>query len=273
MRTALLIGFSYANGVETKLPGVSIDLYLMYRLAQNSKADNILVVTDIDKDEDNQLLTEAIVSEIADLDLYNFISRLTTQDGYISYRSKQQLQEVIVQACQSDQLFLYYSGHGAEDSFILPSLEKLGTCWIVDTIRCCRVCQSLIVLDCCNASIDLPYKLAGRYRLRSRNFVRPNILCLAASQQGESSYASGRGSTFTRSLVRALGAGCLVDKGRRRSHRNLNHLVQRITSEYKGSTVNVYSSHPNINNMYSWLYGKTMEVVVDGCCVRIKRNI
>lgn len=273
MRTALLIGFSYTNGVETKLPGVSIDLYLMYRLAQVSKADNILVVTDIDKDEDNQLLTEAIVSEIADLDLYNFISRLKTQPGYIAYRNKQQLQELISQACQSDQLFLYYSGHGAEDSFILPSLERLDTCWIVDTIRCCRVCQSLIVLDCCNASIDLPYKLAGRYRLRSRNFVRPNILCLAASQQGESSYASGRGSTFTRSLVRALGAGCLVDKGRRRSHRNLNHLVQRITSEYKGSTVNVYSSHPNINNMYSWLYGKTMEVVVDGCCVRIKRNI
>jgi hypothetical protein len=268
MRVAILVGFCYKNGVEEYLPGVTIDLYLMYKLALRAKMDTV-IVTDIDEAEPTEILTEAIIDEIADRDLYTFMER--TQEQRELFRGKQWLEKRIGEISDraSDILF-YYSGHADNGNFILPSLERMKMDSLLDYLD--RPCRALIVTDCCNGdSWNLPYRYKKRFRLVAppdRRFIEGNVLVLSASKEGESSYASRRGSSFTRSLAKCLGL-CGVRKGARLT---LEQLINLLQQSYRDSTVAIHSSYPGHRELWGWILGRSLDISIRDCWVSIRKE-
>lgn len=262
MPTALIIGFSYENSSELTLPGVSIDLYLIYKMVVRAKFTDILVVTDIENDQSEAILAEAIVSEIADSDLYRFLTRLKESSHYVKYTTKDALVEVIRQACQDDQLLFYYSGHGRHRHFILPN-DKLSMTELVSSIRQ----ECLAIIDCCNGGLELPYRLnTSGYRLCNSIFPRATILCLSASQEGESSFASHKGSVFTRNIVKAI---CPDQVRKGRTKRRIQDIRDEIS---KACPITISSTRPNVKDIWSWVRGKSIEVTIEDNLVKIRKR-
>jgi len=257
MRVAVLIGLSYQNSIERTLPGVSIDLYLMTKLADRAGMDRVVVITDLCTDEPEDILTEAIIGEFAERDLYHFIAQIKAQGRYERFRSKAWLVERLEQLTHdSTDLLIYYSGHGSKKQFILPSLERLPMDSLLD--YCDHPCRAFLIVDCCNASLSLPYRYQRRFRLSSKErFIKGRVLSILSSQDGENAYSSRHGSTFTRALARSLG---LVGVKKGPSH-SLTSWLKELRSLYQHATIDLRSSYPK-EEMWPWLLGKRLNVTI-----------
>ncbi len=138
MKVALLIGFSYEytsrSSVPTKsyvkaisqkifqrLPGIIVDLYLAYLHALAIKADRIVIITDIYKNQETKILLDAMVKGIVDNGILTFITDAAKLGHIKLYKNKSWIRNVIKETCEdANQLFIYYTGHQLDGYFILP---------------------------------------------------------------------------------------------------------------------------------------------------------
>lgn len=266
MKAAVLIGLTYDQGIELKLPGTIVDLYLTYQLAIRARVDRIIIITDL-VEANSTIITEAIIGEVARPDLFQFLDQIKTSGIYQPFTSKADLiQTLTLISSQYQDVLIYYSGHGDQRSLILPSLERLPMTGLIDPFD--REHRLVIIMDCCNGTdCELPYQYQRQFRLVRTKFIRPKVLVLSASQPGESSYSTNCGSTFTRCLSRCLG---LIDSAKR-PKLNLGSLVDQLRTQYHDSTLNVYASHPSFQ-FWTWLLGWRLEVKVLDGEVLIRRN-
>lgn len=238
MRCALLIGFEYKK--YEKLPGILVDLYQVYCFLIKIGWKNIYVFTDIEKDEQTEVLKAAILEKTVDSNILSFIADIKDKNQYICFKDHQHYNNfnLTLSKITKDNLFIYYSGHSKDDYFILPNQ---GLICIRKLLKCK---QSFIVMDCCEGGLNLPFILNDYiYRLENENFVKPEIICMASSLNNQKSTISKTGSNFTKHLFKIINDSSL----------NMSEILTKINKNLK-ETANVSASYPNLHYIFGWFY-------------------
>lgn len=291
MKTVIIIGFDY-RGTKT-LPGIPIDLYYVYNTILKIKPDKVKVITDIVSDYDPLELIEAIIDEIANNDIYNFIKVLKERRQYELYNSLESFKNIIKETInESDQIFFYYSGHSKNGDLLLPSIQNgwsgslnhsnkddsynhLSRNGCSSRVGINEIKQLVIdgsktnsdiffVFDCCDfTGLDLPFILRkGRFYLNrdcnvnEHTFNTQNILCIGSTLPHEISGATGKGSLFTSSLCKLLVIG-------ERSLDKVSTIVGENVSKFNKQTITITSSKSDIKLVPSWIYGLSVDLYVD----------
>lgn len=223
-----------------------MDLYQMYRYCRLIGIRDIYVLTDLDTDEMTPAILKAICDDIVDVYIRTFLEDLQKTRYYHRYRPLQFLSQIsdMVTQTSSNQLLLYYTGHGLASSDGCGCL-KMPDSVVVETKELRNLLlrktqkntQMLWIFDCCNGSgLELPYLLESdesstliRYRLNNLSLCpQQRIVIFAAARFHQDANASVLGSVFTSSLLRLL----------KRSTRSLHTIRQTcksiITSSYPG---------------------------------------
>lgn len=286
MKICLLIGFQYAlNGEnpekspikeETKkvfndlhidlrklyLPSICIDLFQAYQFSRKMKPDRIIVITDILEDPPTKDIKDAIVKEIVDGNVLKFIQTIKNNNEHYSYSDLPEMLRTIGENIKGvHQLFFYYTGHAKNNFLILPNNLIHATEIKNHLLRCVSPSSQICLLfDCCfGININLPFRLQDkRYSLVSSSssaFSRQSIICISSSSDNENAGLTDIGSIFTRIIFRLLNS----------SNRSIYHLISEINKQSKvllaqnpqyilSQTSNVYSSHPDLFCLFSWLF-------------------
>src|SRR3989304_6778972 len=126
MKISILIGFCYDNIEKNKLPGIVIDLYLAYKMSLQMKSDQIIIITDLNKDQNTIILLNAITEGIVDAGILNFIENIKKKNIYHKFTDKFFLVELLETLVKCmDQIFIYYTGHLFKDNIILPNNNNI----------------------------------------------------------------------------------------------------------------------------------------------------
>lgn len=240
MRHAVLIGFEYKN--YKKLPGILVDLYQVYSFLKKIGwlDTQIQVFTDIETDEATHVLKTAILEKTVDSNILSFIEDIKKKNQHILFTEYNHNNNFISTLCKfKHNLFLYFSGHSKKEYFVLPN-ENLVS--IKNIIKCK---QLLVILDCCEGGLNLPFVLNkdNIYRLQNENFIKPEILCIASSAKSEKSTISKSGSSFTKHLFNIINDSDL----------SMKEILNRINQMVK-ETANVSTTYPNLHYIYAWFY-------------------
>lgn len=243
MRSALLIGFEYKN--YKKLPGILVDLYQVYSFLKKIGwlDTQIYVFTDIQTDEATHVLKTAILEKTVDSNILSFIQDIKKKGQHILFTEYNHQNNFISRLSKfKDNLFLYFSGHSEGEYFVLPN-ENLVS--IKNIIKCK---QLLVILDCCEGGLNLPFLLNkdNIYRLQNEIFIKPEILCIASSAKSEKSTISKSGSSFTKHLFNIINDSGL----------SMKEILNRINQMVK-ETANVSTTYPNIHYINAWFYSNT----------------
>lgn len=208
-KTVNIVGFEYRDHLY--LPGIVLDLYQAYKYFRQ-RGYVVNVITDVKKDVWNPLFVKAVAECIVDADVATFIQDIKSSNNYWQFQNGTRLVEWIRDhPCQ----VMFYSGHGIQDRFMLPTGEGID----IDAIRD-LVCYSnplgekiCFILDCCHPhGLQLPYALfpqETRYKshpVSSSSKVTSDydIQCLVSSAVNEKSVTSKCGSVCTQSLFQLL---------------------------------------------------------------------
>lgn len=291
MTTVILIGFQYNDKISEKssdypkecikestnmeiqmnrLPGIIIDLYQCYCFVQKIKPERILLITDIPEDQQFTLLKGAIIDQIVDQNIFTFIEKCKTKQQYIKYSTYIDFMATISLNCHlSDRVLIYYTGHAKNGCLILPDDNLVPLTKLRETITQCSPphCNILIILDCCNCNgLELPFrlhrtdstwKMPYRYMYNiggDRYFCKQKIICISSTTNNENSGVNNLGSIFTRSIFKFL----------TNKTRSLGTLVENINNECRNcynQTSNVYSSHPDIYQIWNWVFDKNSVII------------
>jgi len=232
MRKAILIGFQYKH--KQKLPGISVDLYLVYSFLKKLgwTDTEIIVFTDIKKDEQTEILKAALLEKIVDSKILSFIEDLKERNQYIEFKSTNHYNNFNTLFKSSDKTFIYYSGHSKNGNLILPNNSLISLDFFRESLTSKEI---FLIMDCCGGGIKLPFVLKDNlYRLENEKaFVKPEIICIASSLVNEKSITTRTGSMFTKNLLNILS----------------------IKSLYEISKIgNISVSHPNLKTIFNWFY-------------------
>ena len=247
-RKALLIGFQYQN--EKKLPGIATDLYQVYYFLkkQGWKNSEIVIMTDIVKDEETEVLKDAILEKIVNSDILTFIEDCRERKQYIQFNSNNHYNNFLSIFTKIDNLFVYYTGHCKNEILILPdnsniSLELFKKHFYAKNVVC--------IMDCCEGGIKLPFILNNNiYRCREElNFVKSEIICISSSLEDEKSTTTKIGSFFTRSLISVLNDSSL----------SLFSILERIRKSLNSlnQTTNISASFPTLVYIPGFIYSSS----------------
>jgi hypothetical protein len=276
---AILIGFSYMG--ESRLPGMIIDLYSIYRLCKNL-FNTIFVITDIQSDPNIKNLRKMILDDILDIDVGIFITELSLKQQYIPYKNKTKLlndlHQITSYLYDVPSLLVYYSGHGIipmdrrfgfdqlETFFLLPDNSTISPLLIRDMIvkACPSSVEILWLMDCCHcSSLNLPYKffkdkfLLNIKKGNTDNYFPPqNIILIVSSSQHEKSITTWKGSLFTYEMVTLI-------RNKIRSFAEIeSYLTESVSQPQLTShnqiitqTISIYSGHPLPLKIWDWVYG------------------
>jgi len=282
MKISILIGFQYDNNqslITPKitinkdtnsslyLPGIIVDLYQAYLFSIKMNPDKIIIITDINNDQKTSVLLKAIIDEIVDCNVLNFIETIKTQHLHHLYHNTTDFLNLITTSCYGyDKAFIYYTGHAKDGSFLLPDNDNIKMTIFRNTI-----CNSIskhgeifFTMDCCNSiGLDLPFRLVVNdltdsfYKLNSDFFTGQQIICISSTMKDEHSVTTRSGSIFSNSLFKWLN----------KKNRSIISLIKNITAECSSNfrqTATIYSSFPNIYLLWSWLFGSfNMDIILD----------
>lgn len=277
--TAILIGFNYSDSV----PGIIVDLYHAYKLCQ-AWATDIRVITDMTTEAPTAYVSRAIIDGLVGSDISTFITMLQDK-GYL-YTVTHQDKPLRLQQClediSSDKCLVYYTGHGLQDSFILPNGTRLPIQLFQESLfgRLPISAEILWIMDCCYPSgLSLPYKLQqGYWRYREEGIPeRRHVICLSSSdERHEKSVATRQGSVFSRALFELLRSGI---RGVDKIQTELNTKVRASYDEYKveygrlpRQTVSLYASHPDLREVWPWVVNSSVWIDWATNTVHLKLN-
>ena len=244
MRCAILTGFEYKD--SKKLPGILVDLYQVYCFLKKLgwEDSEIFVYTDIQKDKQTGILKAAILEKLVDSNILSFIEDIKEKNQYISFKNHNHynnFESIFLNFSKYDNLFIYFSGHSKDKYFLLPN-DSLYS--IISFRNILKSKQIIVVMDCCEGGLNLPFVLNDIYRLKNeKSFVKPEIICIASSLNNEKSTISKSGSFFTRYLFNILD----------NMNMNISEILNEINKKLK-ETSNVSVSYPNLYYIFPWLY-------------------
>jgi hypothetical protein len=247
MRKAILIGFEYENG--KKLPGIAVDLYLVYWFLKKKGwgKDEIVVFTDIKIDHQTEVLKTAILEKTVNSDILSFIEDLKDKKQYIEFISHNHYNnfDSIFSQFKVDNLFFYYTGHFKEGNIILPNQSLISLEGLTKILT--KYSEVISIMDCCNGGITLPFNCHEKvYRFENENFVKAKIISFASSLENEKSLTSRAGSLFTRNILSILSDDKL----------NIYQILEKIkkTIIFNNQTANISSSYPSLHYIFPWVY-------------------
>ena len=129
MKVCLLVGFSYGEDSDvnyvdpdrTPLPGIIVDLYQAYVTSKCMKPDQIIVITDIVRDQQTSVLVNSMLDSTVDTGVLSFIEIIQSKDRYRRFTGKNDFIE-IVESCLNgaDEAFIYYTGHVSNGYLLFP---------------------------------------------------------------------------------------------------------------------------------------------------------
>lgn len=252
MPNAILIGFEYT---VNSLIGTMADLTQAYKWCR-SFGCVINILTDINHD---RLINAMHVKD----------SRTLTDN----------IVKILNKGIPDGKLIIYYSGHGLNDSMVLPDRTLLPFVDFRDIIlnNIQPYVEIFWVLDCCNPNgLHLPYKLEGNRFVLSPDKIQcvtQPILLITSSEAKEKSIATKTGSVFTLHLFRlltSLNAEHNTDVIPTSKNRNLRRLIGNLRSSirrmYTGyeQTVSIYSSYVVDPILWMWIgSNKKYDIVSD----------
>lgn len=261
MKNILLIGFDYTKSPNwSTLPGIIIDLYLMYKIFNILSPDNICVITDIIYDIKTNKVKQAIIDQIVDANILEFIESIKERQQHTEFSNYENFKNTISKYfINSGKLIIYYTGHSENGYIILPDETKLSFNEFRDIIISSSKFNSdiLIITDCCEGTgMGFPYQLILNnnkpiYRLTfdsDKIFLKQNIIYISSSMYDEKSATTRDGSFFTQELYNLL------------FHRirNLSDILSKLISKCNSKhpqTAGIHSSHPNIKLLWGWIFG------------------
>nr|QBK93859.1 MAG: caspase [Pithovirus LCPAC406] len=259
MKEAIIIGFSYKQSI----PGVFFDLFRVYSFCKRRHFDKINVITDISHDYTD--ISRTVIKEGFNSDIFNFIEMIKLNDEYTMCTTSRMFTKTIERKTRNskENILVYYSGHCINSRIRLPNDDKVLLVRFKEMFT--SGSKILFILDCCNASIDLPYKLKGN-TFRSNNICREEtgqILCICSSSTDEESALTSEGSLFTSSCF-----DLLDEEANNRKHistflsciqRDIvdNAAMYSTTLNEKlirpKQTCAIYSSHPHLFTIWGWI--------------------
>lgn len=304
MRIALLIVFSYQDSeqdsIRWRLPGIEVDLYQCYRFVKKMKADKIILITDITNNFSVSSVSSTISKGIVDANIISLIDELRKHEDYWIYNYKtgmiKKIKEVIKDATE---LFIYYTGHGYQNNFVLPKYIKNVTYYDDDLLNpdlydsnqfMTDIINSLdsslnninteifMIIDCCQISnMRLPFQLSSNiYKFindLNNIYTHHKIICLTSSLLDENSIIINHGSVFSRSIYR-LFEKINIKNINNTDNRKISKIINDLTNysriinihvsklyestdcdNVKLASANIYSSRPNLNLVWSWIFG------------------
>ncbi len=259
MKEAIIIGFSYRKSI----PGVFFDLFRVYSFCKKRNFDKINVITDISHDYTD--ISKTVIKEGFNSDIFNFIETIKLNDEYTMCTTSRMFMKTIERKTRNSKgnILVYYSGHCINSRILLPNDDKVLLIKFKEMFT--SGSKVLFILDCCNASIDLPYKLKGN-TFRSNNTCqeeRGQILCICSSSTDEKSALTSEGSLFTSSCFSLLDE----ESSNRKDISSFLSCIQKDIVDnaamYSTSlneklirpkqTCAIYSSHPYINTIWDWV--------------------
>ena len=287
MKTAVIIAFSYNYGnsygyyddkhenvdERVQLPGIIIDLFLMYEFVKANKYKRIVVFTDIFSDVNLHEVINPVTQGYVNSEIFTLIKDLQERKEVIFYHNLQDFNYNLKSILSnSSHLFLYYTGHAKKDYLVMPLVsnyctvhddmsenETLGRLNTNDFINFMLKntpsdCQMLLLFDCCNGSnFRLPFYLdkEGVYHntiTKEPIYTGRNIICFVSSSYDESSHCTYEGSPFTRLVIKEL-----KNKITKRWGDILFNVQKDLNKIVGKQTVCLYSSLPTLNYIWSWL--------------------
>ena len=280
MKTAVIFGFRYMgiphqyDHERTPLPGIVIDMYMIYTFLKQNDYKNIYVITDIQEDVKPDELIGVITKGQVNSNIFGFIENLVINKQICFYQNLSQMTNFIHDNINGvNKLFFYYTGHATQNYLMLPIMtrfcnidedEDLGKIKTSEFIKMLlqevnNDCQVLMLFDCCYASnFGLPFNMDnnGVYRLNKLEnpiFTKKEIVCFVSSMHDQESHSTFNGSLFTKIAVNSLGQH-YTDwlELLQNVQNNLNETVWKSNSEIQ-QTIRLYSSLPNIHSIWNWL--------------------
>jgi len=281
MKTAVIIAFSYNYGNsysnditehytdQVPLPGIIIDLFLIYEFVKANKYKRIVVFTDIFSDINIDEIINPVTKGYVNSQIFTLIQDLKQRNEIIFYQNIDHFNDNFKQILsKASHLFLYYTGHAKPDHLVMPNLQnycimgqepeqpKINNTDFIELIlkNCPTDCQMLMLFDCCNGSnFKLPFYLnhQGVFHNTDINtcfYTERDIICFVSSMQDESSHCTCEGSPFTRLVIKQL-----QNKQTRTWSEILFNVQDKLTHIVNNQTVCLYSSLPNLNYIWSWL--------------------
>lgn len=270
MSGAILIGFNYRDvSCGDYLPGITIDLYLMYRYCVEVleiPTSHIKIVTDIKKQVETFLY--AIVDGIVDTDIFNFIS-----DVIVPYDNDNHHIQYLPQIMNAldffssknvaiDNLLLYYSGHGENGHLNLPEKRSISLTSFRDMIfkNIPYNVNILWILDCCHTSgagFTYKYNLKEDYLELNNNdfYVKHNCILITSCNISAKAVTTHNGSEFTQEFINIV----------KSDYRKLSGIYN---SKLLSKIREIYTTKSNHYLLPSWIFGTNI-----GTCIILNNYI
>ena len=248
MRKAILIGFEYRLG--KRLPGITVDLYLMYKFLRSKgwKNEEIIVFTDVRKDYHTKVLKKSILEKNVGSDILVFIEELKERKQYYEFVTNGHYNNFssIFSGCEN--LFVYYTGHSKDRNIILPNSLPLS--FELFTSFLSKSKEVFCIMDCCSGGITLPFICHENvFRFENEIFYKSKILSIASSLDNENSITSIVGSIFTKKILSIIQEGNL-------SIYKILSLCSCLSGTRDRQTINISASYPDIRYVFPWFYSR-----------------
>ncbi|MHB1571917.1 MAG: caspase family protein [Solirubrobacteraceae bacterium] len=275
-RRGILVGFTYQTG-RRPLIGSLVDLYRVYKFLQKQGFLDLHLVTDVDKDPSSQDYRQAIIEGHVDADLLSFISEMQHKKAYHYLLTPDDLTKVLPKLLQgSRKTIIYLTGHGEEHGFVCPSgIVKWPD--LQDSIfsPLKKEAEVMMILDACHGwHFDLPYCLDREDQGisdKARNLTHlsfvgrhffPTCHFMLLVTTSKEAAATVTGSLVTQALISFL------DKGYNQSYLLRRKIEERLrmteTLRSMNLRVDVYTSHPTLYRLWSWLRKKEEMITAYG---------
>lgn len=265
MKKYILIGFRYKKSrCWTTLPGIIIDLYQAYKTLMKSNPDEIIVVTDIDRDSKTEFLRDAILNQTVDENILDFIVLLKERKQHVLFDKTTYNfvnDKISAFLSDSDNVFIYYTGHAENGNIVLPNDNIWSFCDFRDLIiaKTTYYASIFIAMDCCQGTgLGLPYILKnGIYRLvPDHDFLtHKDVICISSASKYENSAATRNGSFFTQALFKALANKTLsISSVLSSVSKYCQEKSKLITQGAHIQTATIHSSMPNLKIIWPWVF-------------------
>ena len=263
MRKAILIGFEYKLG--KRLPGISVDLYLMYKFLKEKgwRNEEILVFTDVKKDYHTKVLKKSILEKNVGSDILVFIEELKERKQYYEFSTNGHYNNFSSIFLSYENLFVYYTGHSKDKNIILPN--SLSLSFEVFASYIAKSKEVFCIMDCCSGGITLPFICHENvFRFENEMFNKNKILSIASSLSHENSITSIVGSIFTKKILSIIHDESL-------SVYKILNLCS--THNRDRQTINISASYPDIRYVFPWFYSKpNLKIHVTPYFIQIEKH-